>query len=86
MADGPVSYSGSTLQGSDVVYLEHGLGFSPFYAQNKRNAVKARQRMKRGDLVGYVGSTDTSTGPKIDYEIGDRGKNVNPQKFLQGGS
>ena len=83
-ADGVVSYSGRTLYSGNVVILEHGLGFSTVYAHNNKNGVKIGQKLKRGDLVGYVGSTGKSTGPHVHYEIWQKGKAVNPQHFLQG--
>ena len=83
-ADGVVSYSGWTLHSGNVVILEHGLGFSTVYAHNKGNGVKVGQKVKRGDLVGYVGSTGNSTGPHVHYEIWEKGKAVNPRHFLQG--
>jgi murein DD-endopeptidase MepM/ murein hydrolase activator NlpD len=83
-AEGVVSYSGWTPHSGYVVVLEHGFGFSTVYAHNKKNAVKIGHKMKRGDIIGYVGSTGKSTGPHVHYEIWEKGKNVNPQKFLQG--
>jgi murein DD-endopeptidase MepM/ murein hydrolase activator NlpD len=85
-ADGVVSYSGWTLHSGYVVILEHGFNFSTVYAHNNKNTVRVGQEMKRGDLLGYVGSTGQSTGPHVHYEIWEKGKNVNPQKFLQGRS
>jgi murein DD-endopeptidase MepM/ murein hydrolase activator NlpD len=69
-----------------VVVLEHGFSFSTVYAHNRKNAVEKGQKVKRGDIIGYVGSTGKSTGPHVHYEIWEKGKNVNPQKFLQGRS
>jgi murein DD-endopeptidase MepM/ murein hydrolase activator NlpD len=83
-ADGVVSFSGWTLNSGYVVVLEHGLGFSTIYAHNKKNAVRVGQKVKRGDTVGYVGSTGKSTGPHVHYEVWEKGKSVNPQKFLRG--
>ena len=85
-ADGVVSYSAWTTNSGFVVVLEHGLGFSTIYAHNKKNAVRVGQKVKRGDTLGYVGSTGKSTGPHVHYEIWQKGKSVNPQKFLQGRS
>ena len=83
-ADGVVSFSGWTLNSGYVVALEHGLGFSTIYAHNKKNAVSVGQKVKRGDTIGYVGSTGQSTGPHVHYEVWEKGKHVNPQKFLRG--
>jgi murein DD-endopeptidase MepM/ murein hydrolase activator NlpD len=85
-ADGVVSHSGWTQYSGYVVAIEHGCGFSTIYAHNKKNAVKVGQRVKRGHIIGYVGSSGKSTGPHVHYEIWEKGKSVNPHKFLQGRS
>lgn len=81
-ADGVVSHSGWSQNSGFVVVLEHGCGYSTIYAHNKSNAVKVGQRIKAGDIVGYVGSTGKSTGPHVHYEVWKNGKNVNPQEYL----
>jgi murein DD-endopeptidase MepM/ murein hydrolase activator NlpD len=85
-ADGVVSYSGCTAHSGNVVILKHGFSFSTVYAHNKKNVVKVGQKIKRGDLLGYVGSTGKSTGPHVHYEIWVKEKAVNPRDFLQGGA
>jgi murein DD-endopeptidase MepM/ murein hydrolase activator NlpD len=82
-ADGVVVYSAWTPYSGFLVVVEHGCGFSTVYAHNKKNVVKVTQRVRRGDIVGLVGSTGKSTGPHVHYEIWERGKRVNPGKFLQ---
>jgi murein DD-endopeptidase MepM/ murein hydrolase activator NlpD len=83
-AEGVVSYSGWAQFSGYVVVLEHGLGFSTVYAHNKKNAVRVGQKVHRGEVLGYVGSTGKSTGPHVHYEVWEKGKNVNPRKFVQG--
>ncbi len=85
-ADGMVSHSGWAGNSGNVVVLEHGRGFSTIYAHNARNVVKAGQRVKRGDILGYVGSTGRSTGSHVHYEVWQNGRRVDPQKFLRGRS
>jgi len=85
-ADGVVSHSGWTQYSGYVVAIEHGCGFSTIYAHNKKNAVKVGQRVKRGHIIGYMGSSGKSTGPHVHYEVWEKGKSVNPHKFLQGRS
>jgi len=85
-ADGVVSYSGWTQSSGNVVLVEHGCGFTTAYAHNRSNAVKVGQRVKRGETVGYIGSSGKSTGPHVHYEVWERGKRINPSKFLQGRS
>jgi len=85
-ANGIVSHSGWTQHSGYVVVIEHGFGFSTIYAHNKKNTVKVGQTVKRGEVIAYVGSTGKSTGPHVHYEVWDKGKSVNPKKYLQGGS
>jgi murein DD-endopeptidase MepM/ murein hydrolase activator NlpD len=81
-ADGMVSHSGWIAGSGNVVILEHGFGFSTVYAHNTSNAVKVGQKVKRGEIVGYVGSTGKSTGPHVHYEVWKNGKTVDAQKYL----
>jgi murein DD-endopeptidase MepM/ murein hydrolase activator NlpD len=81
-ADGIVSHSGNTVVSGQVVVLEHGFGFSTIYAHNSKNTVKVGQRVRKGDIIGYVGSTGRSTGPHLHYEIWKDGKRVNPHDYL----
>jgi murein DD-endopeptidase MepM/ murein hydrolase activator NlpD len=83
-ADGIVSYSGWANNGGYVVALEHGCGYSTIYAHNKKNGVNVGQRVERGDVLAWVGSTGNSTGPHVHYEVLKNGKKVNPQTFLLG--
>ena len=85
-ADGAVSYSGWTQSSGNVVLVEHGCGFTTAYAHNRSNAVKVGQRVKRGETVGYIGSSGKSTGPHVHYEVWEKGKRINPSKLLQGRS
>lgn len=82
-ADGVVSHSGWANQSGYVVVIEHGCGFSTVYAHNKSNAVKVGQTIKRGDIIGYVGSTGRSTGPHVHYEVWKDGKSINPYEYLK---
>ena len=82
-ADGVVSYSGWTQSSGYVVVIEHGCGFSTLYAHNKSNTVKIGNTVKRGDIIGYVGSTGKSTGPHVHYEVWMNGKTVDAQKYLE---
>lgn len=82
-ADGVVSYSGWKNNSGYIIVVEHGCGFSTIYAHNKMNRVKVGQRVKRGEAIGYVGSTGKSTGPHVHYEIWKDGKVVNPQHYLK---
>ena len=79
-ADGVVRHSGWTPNSGYTVVLEHGLGYSTIYAHNRKNLVKAGQRIKRGDVIAYLGSTGKSTGPHVHYEVWKDGKSADPTR------
>jgi murein DD-endopeptidase MepM/ murein hydrolase activator NlpD len=81
-ADGVVSHSGWVQGSGFVVVIEHGCGLSTVYAHNKTNNVKVGQKIKRKDIIGYVGSTGKSTGPHLHYEVWKNGKSIDAQKYL----
>lgn len=81
-ADGVVSHSGWLADSGFVVVLEHGIGFSTAYAHNEANSVRVGQKVKRGDIIGYVGSTGRATGPHVHYEIWKNGKTISPKSYL----
>lgn len=81
-ADGIVSFSGWGGGNGKLVVLEHGFGFTTLYAHNKMILVKVGQKVKRGDIISYVGSTGNATGPHLHYEIWKNGRPVNPRKYL----
>lgn len=83
-ADGIISFAGWSGGSGNLVALEHGLGFSTYYAHNRLVVVKVGQKVKRGDLLGYVGSTGNSTGPHLHYEVWKEGRSLNPFNFIEG--
>jgi murein DD-endopeptidase MepM/ murein hydrolase activator NlpD len=85
-ADGVVSHSGWIENSGYVVILEHGCGYSTVYAHNTTNAVKVGRKVKRGDIIGYVGITGKSTGPHVHYEVWKNGKAIDAEKYLPGRS
>ena len=85
-ADGIVSFSGWSGKNGNLVALEHGFGFRTIYAHNRVNIVKIGQSVKRGDVIGNVGTTGNATGSHIHYEVWKDGKPVNPGKFIKGRS
>lgn len=72
---------------SDVGYgnhvvVNHGYGYKTLYGHMVRMKVKRGQRVKRGDVLGWVGSTGKSTGPHCHYEIMKNGTKVDPVYFF----
>ncbi len=66
------------------VRIDHGFGYVSLYAHLNKYNVKRRQEVKRGDIIGYVGSTGRSVGPHLHYEIFKDGKRVNPLNYYSG--
>ena len=58
--------------------IDHGFGYTTMYAHMDKIFVKKNQKVKRGDPIGHVGSTGTSTAPHLHYEVAKNGKKVNP--------
>jgi murein DD-endopeptidase MepM/ murein hydrolase activator NlpD len=81
-ADGTVIKAGmGTGYGREVV-VDHGHGVETLYAHLSGFAVIAGQDVRRGDILGYVGSSGHSTGPHLHYEVRIHDTPVNPSKYL----
>jgi len=81
-ADGIVSFAGPLAAFGNVVFINHGHGFTTFYAHSSKIKVKEGQSVKRGDVVAYVGTTGRTTGPHVHYEVQVNGLTVNPMKYI----
>ena len=66
------------------IRIDHGFGYVTVYAHLNKYNVKRGQRVKRGDIIGYVGSTGRSVAPHLHYEIIKDGKKINPLNFYIG--
>jgi murein DD-endopeptidase MepM/ murein hydrolase activator NlpD len=66
----------------NVIYVSHGYGYSSRYGHLRAFHVKPGARVKRGDILGFVGSTGRSTGPHLHYEVRLNGKPVNPLEYI----
>ncbi len=66
----------------NVIYISHGYGYSTRYGHLSNFAVRPGQRIKRGDVIGYVGSTGRSTGPHLHYEVRVNNNPVNPLEYI----
>ena len=64
------------------VVVSHGFGYETLYAHMNRFAVRKGQKVKRGELLGYVGNSGTSTAPHLHYEVIKDGKKINPADFF----
>ncbi len=81
-ADGIVVRAGRIGSLGKAVYIAHGFGLTTRYGHMSKLAVQAGQRVKRGDVVGYVGSTGRSTGYHLHYEVHLDGRPVNPVAYI----
>lgn len=81
-ADGVVIKAGFVTGYGNLLELSHGYGIKTAFAHNSRLNVKAGQRVKRGDVIAYVGDTGSSTGPHLHYEVRKNGLPVNPVRYM----
>jgi murein DD-endopeptidase MepM/ murein hydrolase activator NlpD len=81
--DGVVSESGYTEGGyGNHVVINHGYSYETLYGHMVRVKVRNGQRVKRGEIIGWVGSTGKSTGPHCHYEVHVNGEAVDPVYFF----
>jgi murein DD-endopeptidase MepM/ murein hydrolase activator NlpD len=62
--------------------IDHGYEYKTLYAHMSRFKVRVGEKVKRGDVIGYVGSTGTSTAPHLHYEVIKNGEKINPMNFF----
>jgi len=84
LATGDAIVTGAGPNGAygNMVVLDHGFGILTKYGHLSRIAVTADQRVKRGDVIGYVGSTGRSTGSHLHYEVWMNGLLADPMTLL----
>ncbi|SED18244.1 Peptidase family M23 [Tenacibaculum sp. MAR_2009_124] len=68
----------------NVVYIEHGYGYKTIYAHMSKIVGRKGQKVKRGDLIGYVGNTGRSAAPHLHYEVHKNNRPVNPIYYYYG--
>lgn len=85
VTDGRVRFSGRNGGYGNQVRLSHAGGLSSSYSHMSRMAVRSGQQVKRGQVIGYIGSTGLSTGPHLHYELFQSGRRVDPRsvKYIQ---
>ena len=80
---GTVEESGYSAGGyGNHVVINHGYGYETLYGHMVRIKVRIGQRVKRGEVIGWVGSTGKSTGPHCHYEVHINGNEVDPVYFF----
>ena len=83
--DGVIKRADSRSSGyGKHIRIDHGFGYVTLYAHLNKYNVKRGQKVKRGEIIGYVGSTGRSVAPHLHYEIIKDGKKINPLNFYIG--
>jgi murein DD-endopeptidase MepM/ murein hydrolase activator NlpD len=80
--DGRVTTAGSGTGTGNHVIINHGYGYETEYMHMVRIKVRNGQTVKRGEVIGWVGSTGASTGPHLHYEVHINGSPVDPVYFF----
>jgi len=81
--DGTVVATISSRRGyGNEIRIDHGYGYVTRYAHMSKFNVTKGQKVKRGDVIGFVGSTGLSTAPHLHYEVHHNGKKVNPINYF----
>jgi murein DD-endopeptidase MepM/ murein hydrolase activator NlpD len=81
-ADGTVTTAGRAGEYGNLIVLSHAFGLSTRYGHLSRFNASVGQQIKRGEIIGYVGSTGRSTGSHLHYEILVNGRLINPLQLL----
>ena len=81
-ADGTVTHAGREGNYGNLIIIDHGYGLETRYGHLSRYQVSHGAKVKRGDIVGYVGSTGRSTGSHLHYEVRVSGRVLNPLQLL----
>ncbi|MBX2966210.1 MAG: M23 family metallopeptidase [Cyclobacteriaceae bacterium] len=82
-ADGTVAEVSVKFSGyGKMIIIDHGFGYKTRYAHMHDFAVRQNQKVKRGDLIGYVGNTGLSTAPHLHYEVLLNGVMINPVHYF----
>lgn len=82
-ADGAITRADRSRSYGLVIYIDHGAELETRYAHLSKLLVADGQDVRKGDLIGYVGSTGRSTGPHLHYEVRVDGVAVNPIPYME---
>jgi murein DD-endopeptidase MepM/ murein hydrolase activator NlpD len=81
-ADGTVTKVYNDRRGGRILELSHGDGFKTVFGHLQDYNVRRGDKVKRGDVIAYVGNSGRSTGPHLHYEVQVDGKRMNPKWFI----
>jgi murein DD-endopeptidase MepM/ murein hydrolase activator NlpD len=83
--DGVVQRADNSASGyGNHIVIRHGFGYETLYGHLSKYKCRPGQRVKRGDIIGYVGSTGRSEAPHLHYEVHKNNEVVNPLNFYYG--
>ncbi|MET1169060.1 MAG: M23 family metallopeptidase [Flavobacteriales bacterium] len=81
--DGKVTkYRRSRAGYGNHIIIDHGYGYQTLYAHMSKVDVRRGQKVKRGDIIGYIGSSGRSTAPHLHYEVIKDGRKINPVNYF----
>ncbi len=80
--DGVVEYAGWKTGYGKAVIINHGFGYETLYGHTSSFCVSVGQRVKKGQVIAYVGTTGYATGPHLHYEVIKNGRQINPTQYL----
>lgn len=79
IGDGKVIYKGYSGGGGNTVKVQHNSTYTTVYMHlSKYGKINVGNFVKQGEIIGYVGSTGTSTGPHLDFRVYENGRPINP--------
>jgi len=82
-ADGRVIFSGWMRGYGNVIKIKHADGYVTLYAHQSRRKAKVGQKVKKGQVIGFVGSTGRSTGPHLHFGLYKNGRAINPMRMVK---
>ncbi len=81
-AQGRITAIGFDPKLGNMVRIDHGYGIETLYGHLAKSLVKEGQRVKRGDVVGLVGSSGLATGPHLHYMVKANGQSIDPTRYI----
>ena len=81
-APGRIVFAGTKDGYGNMIEIDHGFGMRTRYGHAAKLYVRAGQRVRRGEVIGEVGSSGASTGPHVHYEVHRDGRAVNPSNYI----
>ena len=77
-----IKYKRSRAGYGNHIIIDHGYGYQTLYAHMSKVDVRRGQKVKRGDIIGYIGSSGRSTAPHLHYEVIKDGRKINPVNYF----